>query len=219
VVIAVGHSERCNPVIQTLNRLKIEPKFIEAIRISPYPFRSTDIGVILDVMIHDIDIILSLVQQKVSKVDAIGANVLERKNEDICQARIFFTNGCVASLTASRMAIRTTRKIRIFGEQEYLSMDFIKKTCTAIKVKPEFDVINWIQKQKDVKNFNPLNVNWKDFLSIEEIDVDDVEPVRLEQESFINSVLNKDVEPQVSGHEALSALKCAERIRKSLKKI
>jgi predicted dehydrogenase len=89
VVVAVGHSERCNPVVQAIKRLAIEPKFIEANRISPYPFRSTDVGVVLDVMIHDIDIILSLAASKIKTVDAVGVSVIDEK-EDICNARIVF---------------------------------------------------------------------------------------------------------------------------------
>ncbi len=108
-VVAVGHSERCNPVVQAMKRLDIEPKFIEASRISPYPFRSTDVGVVLDVMIHDIDIILSLAASKVKKVDAVGVSVIDEK-EDICNARIVFENGCIANITASRLALEDRKK-------------------------------------------------------------------------------------------------------------
>src|SRR3989304_2435380 len=92
-VVAVGHSERCNPVVQAMKRLAVEPRFIEANRISPYPFRSTDVGVVLDVMIHDIDIILSLAASKIKRVHAVGVNVFEDK-EDICSARVVFDTGC-----------------------------------------------------------------------------------------------------------------------------
>jgi predicted dehydrogenase len=111
-VVAVGHSERCNPVVQAMKRLDIEPKFIEAIRISPYPFRSTDVGVVLDVMIHDIDIILSLAASKIKRIDAVGVNVINDK-EDICNARIVFESGCIANVTASRLALKTERKVRV----------------------------------------------------------------------------------------------------------
>ena len=125
--LAVGHSERCNPVVQAMKRFDIEPKFIEANRISPYPFRSTDIGVVLDVMIHDIDIILSLAASRIKKVDAVGINVISEK-EDICNARIFFENGCIANITASRLALKTERKLRVFSRQAYLSADFFSGT-------------------------------------------------------------------------------------------
>jgi predicted dehydrogenase len=125
-VVAVGHSERCNPVVQAIKRLNIQPKFIEADRISPYPFRSTDVGVVLDVMIHDIDIILSLAASKIKKVDAVGVNVVEDK-EDICNARIIFDNGCIANITASRLALKTERKVRVFSRQAYLSVDISRR--------------------------------------------------------------------------------------------
>ena len=126
-VVAVGHSERCNPVAQAMKRLDIQPKFIEANRISPYPFRSTDVGVVLDVMIHDIDIILSLAASKIKKVDAVGVNVVEDK-EDICNARIVFDNGCISNITASRLALKTERRVRVFSRQAYLSVDYLKKS-------------------------------------------------------------------------------------------
>ena len=135
-VVAVGHSERCNPVAQAIKRLDIKPKFIEANRISPYPFRSTDVGVVLDVMIHDIDIILSLAASKISKIDAVGLGVIGEK-EDICNARIVFENGCIANVTASRLALKTERKVRVFSRQVYVSLDYFKKSGIVIKADPK----------------------------------------------------------------------------------
>ena len=150
VVVAVGHSERCNPVVQAMKRLDIEPKFIEANRISPYPFRSTDIGVVLDVMIHDIDIILSLAACSIKKVDAVGVNVIG-DHEDICNARIVFANGCIANITASRLAMKTQRKVRVFSRQAYLSLDYLKKEGVIIKAAPNTDMMQWIRQQQPVE--------------------------------------------------------------------
>jgi len=166
VVVAVGHSERCNPVSQAMKRLDIEPKFIEANRISPYPFRSTDIGVVLDVMIHDIDIVLSLAGSKIKKVDAVGVNVIG-DHEDICNARVFFENGCVANITAY--------------------------------------------------DFDFSTVNWPDLLNIEQLDIDDREPLRVEQESFLEAVEKHDARPEVTGEEGLAALECADMILEAIK--
>ncbi len=215
-VVAVGHSERCNPVVQAMKRLKIEPKFIEATRISPYPFRSTDIGVVLDVMIHDIDIILALAQSKVKKVDAVGVNVVA-DYEDICNARITFENGCIANVTASRLALKTTRKIRVFSRQAYLSLDFLKKEGVVIKTDPNVDVVKWIKQKQDEGNFDFSGVNWPDLLHIEQLDIDDKEPLRVEQEAFLNAVADKSLRPEVTAQEGLAALACAEAILKSLK--
>src|SRR3989339_1214470 len=118
VVVAVGHSERCNPVVQAMKRLDIEPKFIEAHRISPYPFRSMDIGVVLDVMIHDLIFLFSRTDGKVTRVEAVGVNVIEDK-EDICNARIYFDNGCIANVTASRLALKTERTGRVVSRKAH----------------------------------------------------------------------------------------------------
>jgi len=216
-VAATGHSERCNPVVQAMKRLDIEPKFIEATRISPYPFRSDDIGVVLDVMIHDIDIILSLAESQIEKVDAVGVSVVGEK-EDICNARIFFENGCIANVTASRLALKTERKVRVFSRQAYLSVDYFKKRGIVIKADPNVNVVNWIKQRQDAGDFDLTTVNWPELLHIEELHIDNREPLRFEQESFLRAVADKRQRPEVSAEEGLAAMECAERILASVKK-
>lgn len=216
-VVAVGHSERCNPVVQAMKRLAVEPRFIEANRISPYPFRSTDVGVVLDVMIHDIDIILSLAASKIKRVHAVGVNVIENK-EDICSARIVFDNGCVANITASRLALKTERRLRVFSRQAYLSLDYFKKSGMIIKADPNINVVKWIQERKASGNFDMTNVNWPDLLHIEQLDIDDKEPIRLEQEAFLRAVADRTLAPEVSAREGLAALECAQKILRSVRK-
>lgn len=216
-VVAVGHSERCNPVVQAMKRLNIEPKFIESNRISPYPFRSTDVGVVLDVMIHDIDIILSFAGSKIKKVDAVGVNVIDEK-EDICNARIVFENGCIANITASRLALKTERKVHVFSRQAYLSVDYFKKYGIVIKAEPNTDILELIREQKEAGDFNFPTVNWPDLLHIEELEIDDKEPLRLEQETFLKAVANSEVNPEVSAEDGLAAMECAELILDSIKK-
>ena len=217
IVVAVGHSERCNPVAQAMKRLDIKPKFIEANRISPYPFRSTDVGVVLDVMIHDIDIILSLAAGKIKRVDAVGVNVVEDK-EDICNARIVFENGCIANITASRLALKTERKVRVFSRQAYLSLNYLKKTGIIIKADPNINVLKWIKGHKESGGFDLTSVNWPDLLHIEQLDIDDKEPIRLEQEAFLQAVTDRECTPEVSAQEGLAALECAQKILASVKK-
>jgi predicted dehydrogenase len=216
LIAAVGHSERCNPVVQAMKRLDIEPKFIEATRISPFPFRSTDVGVVLDVMIHDIDIILSLARSKIKKVDAVGVNVLA-DHEDICNARITFENGCIANITASRVAFKTERKVRVFSRQAYLSLDYQNKTGTVIKAKPNIDIP---QKVKEILNSNKPDIlkmaNWLQLVHREELVIDDKEPLRVEQESFLQAVADKKSAPQVTAEEGLAAMEAAEMILKSI---
>jgi len=216
-LVAVGHSERCNPVVQAMKRLDIEPKFIEATRVSPYPFRSTDVGVVLDVMIHDIDIILSIAASKIKKIDAVGVSVVE-ENEDICNARIVFENGCIANITASRLALRTDRKVRVFSRQAYLSVDYFKKSGIVIKADPNVNVLKWIKEQREKGGFDLTTVNWPDLLHIEQLEIDDREPIRLEQEAFLRAVTDRTLTPEVSAKEGLAALQCADMILNSVKK-
>jgi predicted dehydrogenase len=216
-LVAVGHSERCNPVVQAMKRLNIEPKFIEASRISPYPFRSTDIGVVLDVMIHDIDIILSLAASKIKRVDAVGVSVIDEK-EDICNARIVFENGCIANITASRLALKTERKVRVFSRQAYLSVDYFRKSGTIIKADPNIDVVEKIRELKKAGKFELLKTKWPDLLHIEKLEIDDREPLRLEQEAFLRSVADRQLKPEVSAEEGLAAMECAEKILASVRK-
>jgi predicted dehydrogenase len=215
MVVAVGHSERCNPVVQAIKRLSIEPKFIESSRISPYPFRSTDVGVVLDVMIHDIDIILSLAASEIKRVDAAGVNVIGDK-EDICNARIVFENGCIANITASRLAIKTERKVRLFSRKAYLSVDYFKKSGIIIKADANMNIVKLINEKKAAGDFDFSSMNWAELLQIEPIQIDDKEPVRLEQEAFLRSVIDNQYTPEVSAEEGLAALKCAEKILASI---
>ena len=125
-VLQVGHVERFNPVFKYLESVATDPRFIETHRLSPYPARSTDIGVVLDLMIHDLDVVLAFVKSPVTSVDAVGIPVLS-KSEDIANARLRFANGCVANLTASRVSPERMRKIRVFSGgamTSYISLDY-----------------------------------------------------------------------------------------------
>jgi predicted dehydrogenase len=200
-----------------MKRLQIEPKFIEAARISPYPFRSTDIGVVLDIMIHDIDIILSLAASKVVKVEAVGIGVIDPNNEDICNARISFENGCIANITASRLALKTERKVRVFSRQAYLSVDYLKKTGVVVRAAPNINVVEKIRQLKKAGAFALLTQNWQDLLAVEKLDVDDAEPLRLEQQAFLSAVADRSLRPEVSAEEGLAAMECADMILQSMR--
>ncbi|HJY21012.1 MAG TPA: Gfo/Idh/MocA family oxidoreductase, partial [Chthoniobacterales bacterium] len=123
LVLQVGHVERFNPVLSALEQRLTHPRFIEAHRLSPYPNRSTEIGVVLDLMIHDLEIILHLVDSMVENIDAVGVPVLSR-GEDIANARLRFASGCIANVTSSRISPERMRKIRVFQEDAYLSLDY-----------------------------------------------------------------------------------------------
>ena len=127
LILQVGHVERFNPVLSALEERLTHPRFIEAHRLSPYPERSTDIGVVLDLMIHDLEIILHLVRSPVQNIDAVGVPVLSR-GEDIANARIRFEDGCIANITSSRISPERMRKIRVFQQDAYLSLDYQEQT-------------------------------------------------------------------------------------------
>ena len=133
-LIQVGHIERLNPALIPLSNLEIEPKYIEVQRLAPYMSRGTDVPVVLDLMIHDIDAILSVVKSDVKKVHASGVYVIS-ETPDIANARIEFENGCVANLTASRISMKKMRKARFFQKDAYISVDFLEKKCEVVKMK------------------------------------------------------------------------------------
>ena len=184
--LQVGHIERFNSAFNATKKIIKEPKFIECHRLSPFPNRSLDVGAVLDIMIHDIDIILGLVASAVERIDSVGINVLTHF-EDIANARITFKNGCVANLTASRISDETMRKIRIFQENTYISLDY--KAAEA-----------WVYRKGLLK------------ISKEQLPIEKEQPLQKELQSFVTCVLNHR-EPLVSGTVAREALKVALEIQ------
>jgi len=211
VIVQVGHIERFNPALVAIqNRLKA-PKFIECHRLSPFSFRSADIGVVFDLMIHDIDIILHLMQSEIKRIDAAGASVISR-HEDVANARILFRNGCVANVTASRVSLKTMRKIRIFEKDCYISIDCLDRKATVIRKSPKLTVESIDVEKIDASTIADLKgFLFGDLLKIEKIKMDDYEPLQRELEAFINSVRNNEP-PVVSGEDGLKAVKTAASI-------
>jgi len=189
LILQVGHIERFNPVFAATQKLIREPKFIECHRLSPFPNRSLDVGAVLDIMIHDIDIVLGLVPSPVRKIESVGINVLTQQ-EDIANARITFKNGCVANLTASRVSDEWMRKIRIFQKDTYISLDY-----------------------KDAK----ASVYKKNGASItkEDLPIEKEESLQKELDSFVTCVIEHKT-PLVSGSVARDALKVALTIQNQI---
>jgi len=215
--LQVGHTERFNAAFLAVQRHAIAPKFIEAHRISPFTFRSADVGVALDLMIHDLDLVLLLAGGKVRQVHAVGVNVLGR-HEDICSARLIFDNGCVANVTASRLAIKTERKMRIFSEEAYVSVDYGKKVGIVIKKSENLDLIQ-MARQMEVDDIAELaeSVDYTDLVKVEQLAVDDsTEPLRRQAEAFRRTVV-EGADPVVPAGDALEAVRCAIRIVESIK--
>jgi predicted dehydrogenase len=210
-VVQVGHIERFNPIVRSMSKVAIEPRFIEVIRISPLTFRSIDVGVVLDVMIHDIDIVLQLARSKVAKIDAVGVSVIGGV-EDICNARLTFENGCVANMTASRLALKTERKLRVFSSDAYVSIDYQKKYgIVARKTENLTAIRDTITKIRAGEIEDLSQLNFMELVNIEELTVDDVEPLRAELEAFVASV-TQGAPVEVSAEDGLAAVETATRI-------
>jgi predicted dehydrogenase len=217
VILQPGYIERFNPALETIKKLDVSLKFIECHRLSPFTFRSADIGVVLDLMIHDIDIILYLSKSKVKKIDAVGVNVIADK-EDIANARIQFENGCVANITASRVSFEPMRRIRLFSENSYISLDYQKQEALIYKKSPKLTLKSIDVENKGVSNITDLkNFSFGDMLKIERIKMNNQEPLKKELESFIDCVKNGK-EPVVSGEEGIQAIKIADVIREEINK-
>jgi len=185
LVLQVGHIERFNPVLKALEERLTQARFIEAHRLSPYPNRSTEIGVVLDLMIHDLEILLHLVRSPVQSLDAVGIPVLS-KREDIANARIRFENGCVANLTASRISPEKMRKIRVFQHNAYLSLDYQNQTGEIYRLDNGQIVRELVEIEKD-------------------------EPLKRELASFVECA-RKGARPEVTGAAGAAALELALRI-------
>ncbi len=194
-ILQVGHVERFNGAVRALHRIVKTPGFIECHRLSPFPQRGTDVDVILDLMIHDIDIILSLVKSPVSQVNAVGVPVLTDR-VDISNARLEFASGCVANVTASRVSIERLRKIRIFQPDTYISLDYASQEITLFRRLPPDLASQPPQLPQIVR---------------EEVVVEKEEPLRLQLISFLSSVRER-TRPEVSGEEAVEALRVASQI-------
>ena len=222
-VLQVGHVERFNPVFTFLQTVATEPKFIECHRLSPFPARSTDIGVVLDLMIHDLDVVLAFVKSPVTSVDAVGIPVLS-KSEDIANVRLRFANGCVANLTASRISPERMRKIRVFSGPTnpcYISLDYrvqegfiyrvardgeeasslLKKIMAAkLGIGKDSAIVSEFAGKKIVREPVPIT---KD------------EPLKLELQHFVDCVREKQT-PMVSGESAKRALDLAFEITRQV---
>jgi predicted dehydrogenase len=215
-VVQVGHIERFNPAFIAMQRLGIQPRFIEVTRISPLTFRSIDVGVVLDMMIHDIDIVLQLAgTEKVTKVDAIGVSVIGDV-EDICNARLTFENGCVANVTASRLALKTERRLRVFSRDAYVSLDYQKRYGIVARRSGNLGAIrDAVARIRSGEVTDISELNFMDLVHIEELAIDEGDPLRAEVEAFIEAAAGRCA-PAVTAAQGLAAVELATRIVESI---
>lgn len=216
-VLQVGYIERFNPAIVAIKKHDITPRFIECHRLRPFTFRSADIGAVFDLMVHDIDIIMHLAKSKVKKIDAFGMNMISQK-EDIANARILFENGCVANITASRVALAPMRKIRLFSEDTYISLDFQKREALKFKKSPHLTLEALNVKETDIATIADLkNFDFGDLLQIEKLAMDNYEPLQKELESFVECIQNGK-KPLVTGEDGMATLEVATYITNEIAK-
>ncbi len=210
VIVQVGHTERFNPAVRAVERLNLQPKFVETHRISPFTFRSADIGVVFDLMIHDIDIMLHLVRDDVERVDAVGVNVLA-PYEDIANARVTCRGGAVANLTASRLALKTERKLRAFAENAYVSLDYQKKVGVVVTLDQNLDVLK-LARERNIENLSQMaGVDFGKMVHVEPLEIDTRDALRTELEAFINCIHTKS-RPPVNAADGAQAVRLAEDI-------
>lgn len=214
--VQVGHIERFNPVVRALFELNLQPTFIEVLRVSPMTFRSIDVGVVLDMMIHDLDIVLKLAGSPVARVEAVGGSVIGTV-EDVCNARITFENGCVANVTASRLAAGTDRRLRAFGKGGFASIDYAKKQGAVIRRGDRLDFVRQAVAKVRAGEFVDLSgLKYEDLLKVEPLKVDEQDQLRAEQESFIDALM-QGKRPLVTAEDGAAAVELATRIVQAIR--
>ncbi len=216
--LQVGHIERFNPGFQAIIHQNLKPLFIECHRLSPFRFRSADVGVVFDLMIHDLDIVQCLVGAPVKRVEAVGVPVISQY-EDIANARLTFENGCVANLTASRISLKSLRRIRFFAKDCYVAIDTMDKTATIYRKKPGFEQV--AEKLKDASNLAVLlemrKLVYGDLVDMETVKIGDEEPLKAELASFVACV-REDRRPEVPGEDGVRAVRVAEMVTEDVRK-
>lgn len=216
LVLQVGHIERFNPVLSALESRLTRPRFIEATRLSPYPGRSLDVGVVLDVMIHDLEIILHLVRSPWEQVDAVGVPILS-KREDIANVRIRFQNGCVANITASRISQEKLRKIRVFQNDAYLSLDYQNQSGYLLRLaRADEKESSLLGKLLGVATETTIVTEFAGQRIVREpVAVEKGEPLKRELLDFL-ACARAGAQPKVSGREATAALELALKITRQI---
>jgi predicted dehydrogenase len=211
LVLQVGHIERFNPVLSALESRLAHPRFIESHRLSPYPNRSTEIGVVLDLMIHDLEIILHLVQSPLRRVDAVGVPVLSR-GEDIANARLEFENDCIANVTVSRISPEKLRKIRVFQEDAYLSLDYQAQEGFIFRLAESAATESSLFKRLLAARDSAIVSEFAGRKIVREpVEIEKDEPLKRELAAFLECARLGST-PKVSGHQATAALELALKI-------
>ncbi|MEM8885507.1 MAG: Gfo/Idh/MocA family oxidoreductase [Planctomycetota bacterium] len=211
--VGVGHVERFNPVVDAAVKLGIRPLFIECHRLNPFSFRATDVGVVLDLMIHDLDVILHFVGSKVKTVDAVGVGVLSQ-HEDIANARLKFENGAVVNVTASRVAVKPMRKIRVFSPESYISLDYGRREGVIYRKSPKLtlDLVKQITEDPDsLADLRGQESVFGELLHQETLPLEERDALEMELGNFVAAVRSGG-SPAVTGEHGLEVVRIAHAI-------
>lgn len=215
VILQVGHVEQFNPALLAVKPHLNSIRYVDANRCGPYTFRSTDVGVVLDLMIHDLDIVLSLANSPIIDVRAVGFSILSEA-EDIAQARLEFADGCVANFTASRCSAQPQRTMQVIGKDYTATIDFAQQTAVVMRPGSEFAQV----RSEFDGSSTAQNNHWKEHLfeevlELENLPIEDANAILCEQQEFIDCIRFAH-RPTVSGHQAKAALAVAERITNAM---
>ncbi|HUT12209.1 MAG TPA: Gfo/Idh/MocA family oxidoreductase [Thermoguttaceae bacterium] len=211
LVLQVGHVERFNPAFAAATAQVENPKYIEAVRAGPFTFRSTDVGVVLDLMIHDIDLVLSMVRSRVRKVDALGLSVLGG-HEDVANARLQFENGCVATLSASRVSYEPVRRMHVWSLRSFAGIDFATRAVNVVRPSETL-----LRRQFDVDALSPEQVEHylghlsEEHLPCQRVEFEAVDALALQLQDFFEAIRTAR-RPRVTGEAGRDALAVAEQI-------
>ncbi len=216
-ILQVGHTERFNPAVRAIKAMDMTPRFLEVDRVSPMTFRSLDVGVVMDMMIHDLDIVLMLARSKLARVDAAGIAVLG-EHEDVANARLVFENGCVANLTSSRLALKTQRKLRFFSEEAYVSLDYQKRNGVVIHKSGNAPALEQVRRQL-ATGADLSDLDYRDLVQVKELTMElpdgGDDPLTMQLSSFIEAVRTGQ-RPEVDGAAGHAAVDAAQRVLASL---
>ncbi len=220
--LQVGHIERFNPALQAVVASKVRPRYLEAERRGIYTFRSTDIGVVFDLMVHDLDIVASLVPSPVRSVEAVGLRVLS-DFEDVANARIQFEDGTVATVTANRTSYVPARTLRIWSDQGYLRLDFAQRSGTIVRPTEALRRRDLGLDGIDIRNADQVRAHlFGTLLEVDHVEAGDLlgaeadrEPLALELDDFVEAI-RTGRRPRVDGHDGLRAVRLAEQVLQSM---
>ncbi len=221
-VLQVGHTERFNPAVRQVMGMGITARFLEVHRVGPLTFRSLDVGVVMDMMIHDLDIVITLARSPLKHIDATGVCVIG-EHEDVAHARLVFASGCVANLTASRLALKTERKMRIFSESAYVSLDYQKRDGLVIRRSDNVQALE--HARREVANGTDLSrIDYSQLVHVDRLvmhaagDDNGIEqdPLTAEVRSFLESVRDGS-SPVVDARAGCAAVEAAHRVLASIR--